>query len=125
MARFSAWRRGIKTHPRHCLNSPFAPPSPLAILLSFCSKQVPPAPWLLALDSPPPPCLSSPSGLESAQNSPASVCSALGDNGVRPLFQLRYLQTLNAISAENNSTIIFPLPIDVLTHMIHRNKEDD
>ncbi|XP_060577968.1 band 7 protein AGAP004871-like [Ruditapes philippinarum] len=28
--------------------------------------------------------------------------------------QLRYLQTLNTISAEKNSTIIFPLPIDVL-----------
>merc|ERR1712179_95280 len=28
--------------------------------------------------------------------------------------QLRYLQTLNSISAEKNSTIIFPLPIEVL-----------
>ncbi|XP_033630339.1 mechanosensory protein 2-like [Asterias rubens] len=28
--------------------------------------------------------------------------------------QLRYLQTLNSISAEKNSTIIFPLPIDIL-----------
>jgi len=28
--------------------------------------------------------------------------------------QLRYLQTLQAISAEKNSTIIFPLPIDML-----------
>ena len=28
--------------------------------------------------------------------------------------QLRYLQTLNQISAEKNSTIIFPLPIDIL-----------
>ncbi|XP_066293407.1 stomatin-like isoform X3 [Branchiostoma lanceolatum] len=28
--------------------------------------------------------------------------------------QLRYLQTLNAISAEKNSTIIFPLPVDLL-----------
>ena len=27
------------------------------------------------------------------------------------LFQLRYLQTLNSISAENNSTVIFPVPI--------------
>ena len=26
-------------------------------------------------------------------------------------FQLRYLQTLNSISAEHNSTIIFPMPI--------------
>eukprot|EP00916_Digyalum_oweni_P010754 GHVL01017914.1.p1 GENE.GHVL01017914.1~~GHVL01017914.1.p1 ORF type:complete len:254 (+),score=31.94 GHVL01017914.1:387-1148(+) len=28
--------------------------------------------------------------------------------------QLRYLQTLNSISAEKNSTIIFPLPMDLL-----------
>ena len=28
--------------------------------------------------------------------------------------QLRYLQTLNSISAEKNSTIIFPLPIELL-----------
>jgi hypothetical protein len=27
---------------------------------------------------------------------------------------LRYLQTLNEIAAEQNSTIIFPLPIDLL-----------
>ena len=30
-------------------------------------------------------------------------------------FQLRYLQTLNGISAENNSTIIFPVPIDIMS----------
>ena len=29
--------------------------------------------------------------------------------------QLRYLQTLNDIAAENNSTTIFPIPIDLLT----------
>ena len=28
--------------------------------------------------------------------------------------QLRYLQTLTEISAEKNSTIIFPLPIEML-----------
>lgn len=28
--------------------------------------------------------------------------------------QLRYLQTLSTISAEKNSTIVFPLPIDML-----------
>lgn len=32
--------------------------------------------------------------------------------------QLRYLQTLNTISAEKNSTIIFPLPIDLLSQFI-------
>jgi len=34
--------------------------------------------------------------------------------------QLRYLQTLQAISAEKNSTIIFPLPIDLLSTMVKR-----
>ena len=32
--------------------------------------------------------------------------------------QLRFLQTLNEISAENNSTIIFPLPIELLAGMM-------
>jgi len=35
--------------------------------------------------------------------------------------QLRYLQTLNTISAEKNSTIIFPLPIDILSAFTRRN----
>ncbi|KAG7321770.1 hypothetical protein KOW79_014628 [Hemibagrus wyckioides] len=34
--------------------------------------------------------------------------------------QLRYLQTLNTISAEKNSTIIFPLPIDMFQHFVSR-----
>lgn len=34
--------------------------------------------------------------------------------------QLRYFQTLNSISAEKNSTIIFPLPIDLLTHFMDK-----
>ena len=34
--------------------------------------------------------------------------------------QLRYLQTLSTISAEKNSTIIFPLPIDVLSHFLDK-----
>ena len=34
------------------------------------------------------------------------------------LFQLRYLQTLNSISAENNSTIIFPVPIDIMSEFM-------
>ena len=29
--------------------------------------------------------------------------------------QLRYLQTLNEIAAEKNSTILFPIPMDVIT----------
>ncbi|KAK3580189.1 hypothetical protein CHS0354_001323 [Potamilus streckersoni] len=36
--------------------------------------------------------------------------------------QLRYLQTLNTISAEKNSTIIFPLPIDLLQSFVSGSK---
>lgn len=35
--------------------------------------------------------------------------------------QLRYLQTLNAIAAEKNSTIIFPVPIDMISALLPRN----
>jgi len=34
--------------------------------------------------------------------------------------QLRYLQTLNTISAEKNSTIIFPLPMEILQHFMRQ-----
>ncbi|KAI9542378.1 hypothetical protein JOQ06_018864 [Pogonophryne albipinna] len=34
--------------------------------------------------------------------------------------QLRYLQTLNTIAAEKNSTIIFPLPMDMLTPFLRK-----
>ncbi|CAG5999997.1 stomatin (EPB72)-like 3a [Menidia menidia] len=34
--------------------------------------------------------------------------------------QLRYLQTLNSIAAEKNSTIIFPLPIDMMQSFMQR-----
>ncbi|VDD93973.1 unnamed protein product [Enterobius vermicularis] len=32
--------------------------------------------------------------------------------------QLRYLQTLNSVAAEKNSTIIFPLPIELIQHFM-------
>ncbi|XP_048244911.1 band 7 protein AGAP004871-like isoform X7 [Haliotis rufescens] len=37
--------------------------------------------------------------------------------------QLRYLQTLNTISAEKNSTIIFPLPIDLLQSFLPKGNQ--
>ena len=37
--------------------------------------------------------------------------------------QLRYLQTLNTISAEKNSTIIFPLPIDMISSFTKWHKQ--
>ena len=39
------------------------------------------------------------------------------------LLQLRYLQTLNSISAENNSTIIFPVPIDTLAEFMSHSQQ--
>ena len=36
--------------------------------------------------------------------------------------QLRYLQTLNQISAEKNSTIIFPMPIDFVSNNVKASK---
>ena len=35
--------------------------------------------------------------------------------------QLRYLQTLSSISAENNSTVVFPVPMDLLSTFYNRN----
>jgi regulator of protease activity HflC (stomatin/prohibitin superfamily) len=35
----------------------------------------------------------------------------------RGAMTLRYLQTLNEIAAEQNSTIVFPLPIDIFGQM--------
>ena len=34
--------------------------------------------------------------------------------------QLRFLQTLTHISAEKNSTIVFPLPIDMLSKFVNK-----
>ncbi len=36
--------------------------------------------------------------------------------------QLRYLQTLTEVAAENNSTIVFPLPIDMVRHFFEDKK---
>ncbi|MCB0108202.1 MAG: hypothetical protein KDE53_19915, partial [Caldilineaceae bacterium] len=39
--------------------------------------------------------------------------------------QLRYLQTLSEISAEHNSTIIFPLPIDLIQALLPDHKNNN
>jgi regulator of protease activity HflC (stomatin/prohibitin superfamily) len=39
--------------------------------------------------------------------------------------QLRYLQTLADISTENSSTVIFPIPIDILKPLIERSAGQD
>ncbi|MCK5059228.1 MAG: slipin family protein [Candidatus Aminicenantes bacterium] len=38
--------------------------------------------------------------------------------------QLRYMQTLIDISAENSSTIVFPLPIDLLMNLFDKKKDE-
>ncbi|RZC37093.1 Band 7 domain containing protein [Asbolus verrucosus] len=39
--------------------------------------------------------------------------------------QLRYLHTLNNISSEKNSTVIFPLPIDLVSYFVKFNKRSE
>jgi hypothetical protein len=39
--------------------------------------------------------------------------------------QLRYLQTLTEIASEKNSTIIFPLPIEILSAFINRDNKTE
>merc|ERR1719391_146440 len=69
---------------------------------------------------------------EAARNARAKVIAAEGEHKAsRSLrlaaeviadcpsaLQLRYLQTLNSISAENNSTIIFPVPFDIISQLM-------
>ncbi|XP_030648290.1 erythrocyte band 7 integral membrane protein [Chanos chanos] len=71
---------------------------------------------------------------EAAREARAKVIAAEGEmNASRALkeaslviaespsaLQLRYLQTLNTIAAEKNSTIIFPLPMDVMSHFMNK-----
>jgi len=51
-------------------------------------------------------------GEKNAAVSLRSASDVISDNPAA--MQLRYLQTLSSISAEKNSTIIFPLPMDIL-----------
>ncbi|XP_026119070.1 stomatin (EPB72)-like 3a [Carassius auratus] len=74
---------------------------------------------------------------EAAREARAKVIAAEGEmNASRALkeaslvisespsaLQLRYLQTLNAIAAERNSTIIFPVPIDLIQHFTSKKNE--
>ena len=39
--------------------------------------------------------------------------------------QLRYLQTLTHISAEKNSTIVFPLPIDMIADVFKIGRKEN
>lgn len=48
------------------------------------------------------------------------VCVRVCNSALSPQ-QLRYLQTLSSISAEKNSTIVFPLPIDIINYFIKKD----
>ena len=51
------------------------------------------------------------------------VCQLLTQSSPSFCLQLRYLQTLNSIAAEHNSTIIFPMPMNILDHFLNRGRE--
>lgn len=38
--------------------------------------------------------------------------------------QLRYLQTLTTVAVENNSTTLFPMPIDLLAPFVRRDPKE-
>ena len=49
----------------------------------------------------------------------ARLADAAGIIGKHPMaLQMRYLQTLSEVAAENNSTIVFPVPIDLFKPFI-------
>jgi len=60
---------------------------------------------------------------EAAREARAKVIAAEVITNCPAAIQLRYLQTLNSISAENNSTIVFPVPIDLLGTMIGKSQK--
>lgn len=58
---------------------------------------------------------------EGEQKASVALKEAADIIGASPAaLQLRYLQTLNSISAEKNSTIIFPVPIELMTGFIKK-----
>lgn len=53
-----------------------------------------------------------------------NLAKAAGQIATEPgALQLRFLQTMNEISAEKNSTILFPMPIDLLKPFLQEAKE--
>uniref|UniRef100_A0A1A9UXP3 Band 7 domain-containing protein n=1 Tax=Glossina austeni TaxID=7395 RepID=A0A1A9UXP3_GLOAU len=58
-------------------------------------------------------------GEQKASRALREASEVIGDSPAA--LQLRYLQTLSAISAEKNSTIVFPLPIDLITYFLKTN----
>ncbi|CRL03179.1 CLUMA_CG016297, isoform A [Clunio marinus] len=59
-------------------------------------------------------------GEQKASRALREASEIIGDSPAA--LQLRYLQTLNTISSEKNSTIVFPLPIDLLTFFMKKTE---
>ena len=58
---------------------------------------------------------------EGEQKASAALKAAAETISLNPsAMQLRYLQTLNTISAEKNSTVVFPLPMEFLSRCADR-----
>jgi len=53
----------------------------------------------------------------------AEASEIIADNPIA--LQLRYLQTMNEMSAENNTTTIFPIPIDLFRPFLKMLKKED
>ena len=63
--------------------------------------------------------------LSPAQPSPAQPSPAASMYAVQPTTYGIYFQTLNAISTEQSSTIVFPFPIDTLCISMGQEKEKE
>uniref|UniRef100_A0A0N4ZIM7 PHB domain-containing protein n=1 Tax=Parastrongyloides trichosuri TaxID=131310 RepID=A0A0N4ZIM7_PARTI len=61
-------------------------------------------------------------GEEKASRALSAAASVISQSSAA--LQLRYLQTLNSISAEKNSTIIFPFPIELFKSFIPKSKKE-
>ena len=64
-------------------------------------------------------------GAEGEAQSAAKIVEAAIMMEAHPIaLQLRYLQTLREVATENNSTTLFPIPIDLLTPFINKVLKD-
>jgi regulator of protease activity HflC (stomatin/prohibitin superfamily) len=62
---------------------------------------------------------------EGESQASAKLAEAAATLGKEPTaIQLRFLQTLVEVAAENNSTMIFPVPIDIIKPFLEREKKD-
>merc|ERR1719466_88728 len=61
-------------------------------------------------------------GEQKASRALKEASDVMSENG--SALQLRYLQTLSSIAAERNSTIVFPLPMELMGQMMNKTAPD-